>query len=156
MQLYLSTKNGDESNAKARLYSPPDGYAAKRRFCLFLTKSRESYPHSPSHARLFTASHSVGLRMAICLLKRGIVRVEVLRVKIVLRHPKRITEALIMHDLAGTKKFDWLPDVGIIHKTENVVVRRARLLLCYYHVFAMFWTFQEPRKILIFQGVSRF
>lgn len=39
MQLYLSTKNGDESNAKARLYSPPDGYAAKRRFVCFLRKA---------------------------------------------------------------------------------------------------------------------
>ena len=61
-----------------------------------------------------------------------------------------------MHQLALAKELEGLADVGVVDHAEQIVVRHARFLLCYYHVFATFWTFQEPRKILIFQGVSRF
>ena len=47
-----------------------------------------------------------------------------------------VAEALIMHDLALTQILDGIADVGIINKTKYIVIRRACLLLCYYHVFA--------------------
>ena len=51
---------------------------------------------------------------------------------------ERIAEALIMHYFALTEKLDNVVYVGIVRKAKNVVVGYARLLLCYYHVFAMF------------------
>ena len=41
-----------------------------------------------------------------------------------------------MHKLALTQILDRLTHVGIVYHTQNIVVGHARLLLCYYHVFA--------------------
>ena len=65
-----------------------------------------------------------------------------------------VAEALVVHDLTGAKEFDGIADVGVIGEAENVVVGGARLLLCYYHVFATKITFAKVRKILILQGIS--
>ena len=67
---------------------------------------------------------------------------------------ERIAEALIMHYFALTEKLDNVVYVGIVRKAKNVVVGYARLLLCYYHVFARFLGCQKTQKILIFQGFS--
>ena len=62
------------------------------------------------------------------LVKRGVDRVEILRVEIVLRDAQGIAEALIVHDLALAQEFDWVADIGIVAKTQNVVIGRACLL----------------------------
>ena len=72
----------------------------------------------------------------------------------VLRDAERVAEALIVHNLALAQEFDRVADVGIVDKTQDVVVGRTRLLLCYYHVFATKSWCVKVRKILIFQGGS--
>ena len=79
----------------------------------------------------------------------GVKCVKVLRIHLILSNAQSIAEALIVHKLTLTQVFDGISDVGIVHKTENVVVGHTRLLLCYYHVFARFWGCQKMRKILI-------
>ena len=71
-----------------------------------------------------------------------------------LRAGKGIGEALIMHDLAFAQELNGIAHVGIIHESQNVIIRGARLLLCYYHVFATKLSLAKVRKILIFQGIS--
>ena len=71
-----------------------------------------------------------------------------------LRDAEGIGEALVVDDFAFAQVFDWVTDVGVIGHAQNVVVGHARLLFCYYHIFAMFLVFQKTRKILMFQGVS--
>ena len=88
------------------------------------------------------------------LVVRGIVSIKVLGIQIVLRNTKGISEALIMHDLTGAKKFDWLPHIRIVAQSQNVVIRGSRLLFCYYHVFATKLSLAKVRKILILQGVT--
>ena len=66
----------------------------------------------------------------------GIAGVEILRVEMILRDAEGIGEPLVMHDLPGAEELDRLSDVGIVDEAKNVVVGRACLLLCYYHVFA--------------------
>ena len=62
--------------------------------------------------------------------------VEILGIHAVLRDAEGVAEALVVNNLALTKKFDGVADVGVVDKAQNVVVGDARLLLCYYHVFA--------------------
>ncbi len=81
-------------------------------------------------------------------------RVKVLGIEIILCNANGVAEALIVHELALAQEFDRLADVGVITQTQNVVVRRARLLLCYYHVFATKLSLAKVRKILILQGVT--
>ena len=59
-----------------------------------------------------------------------------------------------MHDLTRAQKFYYVVYVGVVGKTKNIIVGCARLLLCYYHVFATKLSLAKVRKILIFQGVS--
>ena len=59
-----------------------------------------------------------------------------------------------MHDLSGAKEFYYVVYVGIVGKAKNIVVGRARLLLCYYHVFATKSWCVKVRKILILQGIT--
>ena len=72
------------------------------------------------------------------LVKRGVDRVKILAVQLLLCDAEGIAEALVMHDLTRAQIFDRIANVGIVDQTQNVVVGRARLLLCYYHVFARF------------------
>ncbi len=87
-------------------------------------------------------------------IKRRIDRIEILAVEMILRDAKGIAKALIMHDLALAQIFDGIAHIRIVAQAKDIVVGHARLLLCYYHVFATFFDFQKPRKILIFQGFS--
>ena len=66
----------------------------------------------------------------------------------------RFAEALIVHDLALAEIFDGIAYVGIIRQTQNVVIGHARLLLCYYHVFATKLSIAKVRKILVLQGIT--
>ena len=90
----------------------------------------------------------------LLFIKTGVDRVEILGIHAVLRQTKGIAEALIMDELALAKELEGLADVGIVYHSQKVVIGNARLLLCYYHVFATFWGCQKTRKILIFQGLS--
>ena len=72
----------------------------------------------------------------------------------ILSYADAVAEALIVHDLALAEEFYRIANVGVVGEAQNVVIGRARLLLCYYHVFATFWGCQKTRKILIFQGFS--
>ena len=72
-----------------------------------------------------------------CLpVKARIYRVEVLRVHAVLSKTESVGEPLIMNDLALAEIFYGVANVGIIHKSQDIIVGHARFLLCYYHVFA--------------------
>ena len=64
------------------------------------------------------------------LIKRRVARVEVLGVEMLLSDTDAVAEALIMHDLALAEEFYRVADVGIVGEAENVIVGRARLLLC--------------------------
>ena len=93
--------------------------------------------------------------MFFCLfVKARIYRVEILRVHAVLSKTEGIGEPLIMNDLALAEIFYGVANVGIIHKSQDIIVGHARFLLCYYHVFATKLSLAKVRKILIFQGVS--
>ena len=41
-----------------------------------------------------------------------------------------VAEALIMHDLALAEEFYRVADVGIVGEAQNIIIGRARLLLC--------------------------
>ena len=60
---------------------------------------------------------------------RWVEGVEILAVKIVLRYPHRITEALEMHYLALAQVAQRVDNVGVVGQANEVFVRRARLLL---------------------------
>ena len=47
-------------------------------------------------------------------------------------------EALEMHNLALTQKFYCVVYVRVVGEGQDVVIHCSCLLLCYYHVFAMF------------------
>jgi hypothetical protein len=47
-----------------------------------------------------------------------------------LRYANGIGEALIMHYFTGAQEFYYVINVGVIGKAQNVVIGRARLLLC--------------------------
>ena len=80
--------------------------------------------------------------------------VEVFGVKVILRDAEGIGKALIMHDLALAEEFDHVVDVGVVRQTQDIVIGRARLLLCYYLVFATKLCLVKVRKFLISQGVA--
>ena len=91
------------------------------------------------------------LRSAILGVRTGLVvgridGVEILGIQIVLGNAEGVGEALIVNDLAGSKKFDGLPDIRVVGQTENVVIGGARFLLCYYHVFATKLSLAKARK----------
>ena len=122
---------------------------------MLLQKSKN--PQSPRRRQTAEREASIALtvgRSCSLAVKRRIDRIEIFGIQIVLRDADGIAKSLIMHELTLAQEFDRLADVGIVTQTQNVVVRRARLLLCYYHIFAMFLVFQKTRKILMFQGVS--
>ena len=91
---------------------------------------------------------------AVHLIEGGIIGVKVLAVHLVLRDAQGIGEALVMHKLPLAQKLDRLAHVGIICQAQDIVVGRACLLLCYYHVFATKLSLAKVRKILMFQGIS--
>ena len=88
------------------------------------------------------------------LIKRRIASVEILGVEVILSYADAVGEALIVHDLALAEEFYRIANVGVVGEAQNVVIGRARLLLCYYHVFATKSWFVKVRKTLIFQGLS--
>ena len=75
------------------------------------------------------------------LVKRGVAGVKILRIEIVLCYAQSIGEALIVNDLACAQKSYSVVYVGVVGKAQDIIVGRARFLLCYYHVFAMFLIF---------------
>ena len=62
--------------------------------------------------------------------KGGIESVKILGVQIILSDAKCLAEALIVNYLALTKELDRIADIGIVNKTQNVVVGHTCLLLC--------------------------
>ena len=57
-----------------------------------------------------------------------------------------VGEALIVNYLALAEEFYRIANVGIVGEAQNVVIGRARLLLCYYHVFATKLSLAKVRK----------
>ena len=62
--------------------------------------------------------------------ERRVAGVEVLAVEAVLCDSERITEALEVHYLTLTQKFDRVTHIGIVYESEDVVVGDTCLLLC--------------------------
>ena len=56
--------------------------------------------------------------------------IEILGVQVILGHTQGIRKSLIMHDLTCSEEFDGILYVGVIHKTEDIVIGHAGLLLC--------------------------
>ena len=94
------------------------------------------------------------LLFVAALVKRGVDRVEVFAIKLFLSDAESVSKALIVHDLTLAQVAQRITHVGVIAKANEVVVGRARLLLCYYHVFATKLSLVKARKILILQGVT--
>ena len=92
--------------------------------------------------------------LPLVLVKRGVEGIKVFAVEVLLRDAEGIGEALIVHDLAFAQIFDGVAHVGIVAQAQNVVVGHARLLFCYYHVFATKMSLAKVRKILILQGIT--
>ena len=76
------------------------------------------------------------LLFVAALVKRGVDRVKVLAVKLFLSDSQGVSKALIVHDLTLAQVAQRVTYVGVIAKANEVVVGRARLLLCYCHVCA--------------------
>lgn len=55
--------------------------------------------------------------------------VEVLAVKVILRNAQSLAETLEVHDLTGAQELDGVTHIGVVGKSQNIVVYRARLLL---------------------------
>ena len=66
------------------------------------------------------------------LVEGGVIAVEVFGIQLILRDSQGFRKALIVDDLAGTKKFDGIAHVGVINKAQNVIVGCSCLLLCCY------------------------
>ena len=64
------------------------------------------------------------------LVKAGVECIEILGVEVILSDSQGISESLIMHYLTLTQELNRLLNVRIINESQNVVVRRASLLLC--------------------------
>ena len=84
----------------------------------------------------------------------GVERIKILLIKLLLRSAKNIAESLEMHYLTLTEKFNNVAYVGIIRKSEKIIVSYSCLLFCYYHVFATKLSLAKVRKILILQGFT--
>ena len=63
-------------------------------------------------------------------IERGVAGVEVFGVEVILGNSEGVGEALIMHDLALAQEFYCVVDVGIVRKPQDIIIGRARLLLC--------------------------
>ena len=87
-------------------------------------------------------------------IKRRVVCVVVFAVKAFAGLVQGFCEALVVHQLALAQETDDVLDVGVVGKTQDIVVGGARLLLCYYHVFATKSWCVKVRKILILQGFT--
>ena len=70
------------------------------------------------------------LVMPLLFVKLGIKSVKVLRIKVILNDTQRLTEALEMNKLSLAKELYRLSYVGVVGKTQDVIVGLARLLLC--------------------------
>lgn len=88
--------------------------------------------------------------------KRRVKRIKVFAVQMILRNTQRVTETLIVYDLAFPQISDRIAYVRVICHTQNIIIGHTCLLFCYYHVFATKLSFAKARKILIFQDVLQF
>jgi len=68
-------------------------------------------------------------RLLSFAIEGGIVEIEItLIVYFVLCDPEAIAKALEMHDLAGTQEADDVLDIGVVGKTQDVIIGQARFL----------------------------
>lgn len=67
---------------------------------------------------------------AIILIEFRVICVIVFGIHIVLCDAQSVSETLIMRDFSLTQKFNRITHIGVIHKTQDVVIGDARLLLC--------------------------
>ena len=67
---------------------------------------------------------------AAVLVKRRVAGVEVFGIEIILRNAESIAEALIVYYFTRAEEFYRVAHVGIVRKSENIVISRASLLLC--------------------------
>ena len=94
------------------------------------------------------------MSLSALFVEGGVAGVEVFAVEAILGGVEGFGEALIVDDLALAEELEGIADVGIVDHAEEVIIGHARLLLCYYHVFATKSCLLKVRKILIFQGLS--
>ena len=95
---------------------------------------------------IINGSHLTFLPTA--LVKGRVAGIEILGVQIILSYAHSVGKPLKMHDLPLSKELDRITNVGIVNKSQNVVIGRASLLLCYYHVFATFFGVSKTRNSL--------
>ena len=79
-------------------------------------------------------------------IKRRIVCVEIIGIEIILRYAHSVGKSLIVHDFSRAKKFYRVAHIGVVDQAKNIVIGRASLLLCYYHVFATKLSLAKVRK----------
>ena len=77
---------------------------------------------------IINGSHLTFLPTA--LVKGRVAGIEVLGVQIILSYAHSVGKPLEMHDLSLSEEFDRITNVGIVNKSQNVVIGRASLLLC--------------------------
>ena len=68
------------------------------------------------------------------LVKRGVIRVEVLGVKMLLSPTKGVAKPLVMYYFSLAQILYGVAHVGVVNKTENVIISCSCLLLCC-HIF---------------------
>ena len=62
--------------------------------------------------------------------KGGVERIEIFRIQMLAHLTERLAKALEMHDLALAQEFERVAHIRIVDQAEQVIIRRARLLLC--------------------------
>ena len=70
------------------------------------------------------------LRFSALFVKGRVTGVKIFAVEAILCDAERIAKALEVHNLAHAEEAQNVDHVGIVAKTNEVVVRHARLLLC--------------------------
>lgn len=69
----------------------------------------------------------------LCLglfIKRRVESIEILGVQLICNDTKTFTKTLIMNNFAFTQKLDRIADIGVVCKTQDIVIGAARFLLC--------------------------
>ena len=97
--------------------------------------------------------------LCLCLfparpVKFGVEGVEILFIEPIGQQPQVLAEALVVHHLALTQEADRVLHVIVVRQTQDVVIRRARLLLCKGFVCTTYFL-GEIRSLMRFFGTYR-
>ena len=64
------------------------------------------------------------------MLETGIKGIEILGTQLILSDAQSLRKALIVYNFTSAKEFNGITYIGVINKTQNVIVGCSRLLLC--------------------------